>query len=105
MQYFTFCYNITKSTTNGAKYSPFELIFGRQVNLPSDFGGKIEPLYHVDDYVKELKFGLQTAHKDAKEIIDKIKIMTKKCYDKNTRSVTFKLGDRVKIQSEPYDKF
>lgn len=32
LQYFTFCYNITKSTTNGARYSPFELVFGRHTH-------------------------------------------------------------------------
>lgn len=59
MQYFTFCYNITKSTTNGANYSPFELVFGRQVKLPNDIGGPIQPLYNIDDYAKELKYRLQ----------------------------------------------
>lgn len=105
MQYFTFCYNITKSTTNGTNYSPFELVFGRQVNLPSDIGGPIQPLYNVDDYAKELKYRLQVAHRDTKSIVEKLKIVNKKFHDTKVRPIKFNVGDKIKIQVEPYDKF
>lgn len=49
-RYFTFCYNICRSTTNSTKYSPFELIYGHQVNTPYDLGEKAGPIYNTDDY-------------------------------------------------------
>lgn len=37
------------------KYSPFELVFGRSNNLPTEmFDGKTNPVYNVDNYVDEL---------------------------------------------------
>ena len=37
--------------------TPFELVFGRKVNINQDLLQKnIEPLYNIDNYVKELKY-------------------------------------------------
>lgn len=36
LEYFEFCYNISKSESNGNKYSPFELVFGRQPTTPTN---------------------------------------------------------------------
>lgn len=59
----------------------------------------------VDDYVRELKYKLQVAHKETKTLIDKMKKRNKEYYDKKINPVNFKEGDKVKIQVEPYDKF
>lgn len=104
MKHFAFCYNLTKSTAIGAKFSPFELIYGRTSNLPIDFGKEIKPLYNLDNYAFELKQRMELAHKEAREYIDKIKIQTKKFYDKSINPITFKIGDKIKIKNEPYDK-
>lgn len=105
LNYFTFCYNTSKSTTNDAKYSPFELVFGRKNTIPTEIlDGRINPIYNYDNYAHELKLRLQLAHKEAKEIIDKIKQRNKSYYDKNMNSVTFKIGDQIKIATEPYNK-
>lgn len=106
LKYFTLCYNMTKSTTNGMRYSPFELVFGKSPTMPYElFNGKISPVYNIDNYANELRFRLQKAHIETKRIIDKIKISSKKNYDKNLNPLNIRIGDLVKIVKEPYDKF
>lgn len=105
MTHFAFCYNIAKNTSNGCQFSPFELIFGRQSNLPSDFGTKIAPVYNFDNYAFELKYRMEMAHKETAEYIKKIKVQMKSFYDKYSRPINFCVGDRVKVRNEPYDKF
>lgn len=103
--YFAFYYNTAKSTTNDMKYSPFELVFGRTNTLPNEIlDGKINPIYNIDNYVHELRLRLQLAHKETKSIIEKLKLRNKEYYDKNINSVKFKIGDKIKIQCEPYNK-
>lgn len=105
LSYFTFCYNITKSSTNDGKYSPFELVFGRQHTLPNEIlDGQIGPVYNVDDYVAELKHRLQSAHSETREIINKIKQRNKTYHDRNVNPINLKIGDKVKIVKEPYNK-
>lgn len=107
LQYFAFCYNTTPSTSNDTKYSPFEMIFARRANMPHEIfaNNQIEPVYNVDNYVKEIKHKLQIAHKETKGLIEKIKLRNKLNYDKNINRVEFNVGDKIKIQNEPYDKF
>lgn len=105
LRYFTFCYNIAKSTTNDTRYTPYELLFGRQVTLPHELcNGQIDPIYNTDSYVSELKYRLQTAHEDTRTIINKIKLRNKEYHDKNINPLNVKINDRVKLVTEPYDK-
>lgn len=84
LDYFTFSYNIQKHTSNNFNYSPYELVFARTPNLPSDLlSGNISPLYNHENYVKEAKLRLQTAHQIATKFIEKLKLENKKYYDKN----------------------
>lgn len=106
LDFFTFCYNIDKHGSNNYKYSPFELVYARSPNLPSDLlTGQVQPLYNHDSYVKEAKFRLQRAHKAAQEIIDKLKETNKKYYDRTSNPIDVKVGDTVYLKIEPYNKF
>lgn len=105
IEYFAFSYNIEKHGSNDYNFSPYELVFSRNVNLPSDITSKdIQPLYNPDDYIKEAKFRLQNAHKAARELIDKMKNKNKKYYDKTAHPLKIKIGDTVYLRQEPYDK-
>lgn len=105
LRYFNFCYNITKSTTNDTKYSPYELVFGKQPNLPQQFNNNdIDPVYNVDNYARELKYRLQVAHRDTKDIIEKQKLRSKATYDRDAYPLQIKIGDQVKLVNEPYNK-
>lgn len=105
IQYFTYCYNTAKHSAFDNKYSPYELIFGKN---PREFHellkNGIEPIYNIDNYINELKFKLQIAHNQAKSFVEKNKIISKKYYDRKTNTLDLKIGDTIKIEIEPRHK-
>lgn len=105
LDFFTFSYNIDKHGSNNYKYSPFELVYSRSPNLPSDLlTGQVQPLYNHDSYVKEAKFRLQRAHKAAQEIINKLKLTNKKYYDRTANPIDVRAGDKIYLKLEPYNE-
>lgn len=105
LRYFTFCYNTSNNMALDGKYTPFELIFSRKSNLPPELlTGNVEPIYNVDNYVKEAKYRLQTAHEEASKILTKLKLRNKKIYDKNCKPLDLSINDLVLLQKQPYDK-
>lgn len=60
INYFAFYYNFTPHSSFQFKYSPFELVFGRNPSShESLLNIQIEPLYNIDNYAKQFKFQLQ----------------------------------------------
>lgn len=48
VDYFTFCYNISKSTHFNFKYSPYELVFGKNGKMPHDlFSNGIALVFYI----------------------------------------------------------
>ena len=101
MKYFTYCYNITSNSSLNLKFTPYELVFGK---IPNDLNifmnNKIDPLYNVDNYAKELKYRLQIAHTIAKELINISKEKSKKHYDKRVKPIELKIGDKILVTNE-----
>lgn len=94
VRYYAFAYNTTPTTTHG--YTPFELVFGRKANLPTDLGQTVDPRYNLDSYVTEVKFKMQTVHKLAQDTL--IKLKQKTISDQNNaRPIEVAIGDRVKL--------
>lgn len=88
------------------KYSPYEVIFLRRNLLPNEiFQKNIEPLYDVDDYVKESRIKMKLIHDETVQLIQKVKETNKKFYDKKLNPIKLQLGDLIKIVKEPYEKF
>lgn len=105
LDYFQFCYNTSKHESNGNKYSPYELIFGKQPILAFDIlNGNIDPVYNIENYAREMKYRLQKAHNETVEIIKKMKLKNKYYYDRNLNPLNIKIGDLVFLEKEPYDK-
>lgn len=105
LHYFTFCYNITQHSSNNDSYSPYELVFGRKINLPIEFlNGKVDPIYNVENYVKTMKYLLQDAHLKTAKLIDKMKIRNKEYFDRKAKPLNVDIGDMVYIEIEPYNK-
>lgn len=71
VMYFQYCYNVAKHFSFDHKFSPYELVFGRQDNLNGINTDVIEPVYNIENYAKELKFKLQIAHAQAKKFVEK----------------------------------
>lgn len=105
LPYFTYCYNTCKNSTFQHKYSPYELIFSK---FPNEFENisfeKIDPIYNLDNYAFECRYRLQTAQKEARNLIEKIKLRNKYYYDKRLNVIELKIGDKVLLRREPRNK-
>lgn len=104
--YFQFFYNTTKHDGLKNKYSPYEIVFLRRNLMPHEIlNSNVEPLYNVDDYVKECKLKMQIIHAETVQLIQKVKQTNKNFYDKKLNPIKLKVGDLIKVVKEPYDKF
>uniref|UniRef100_A0AAZ1XHG4 Gypsy retrotransposon integrase-like protein 1 n=1 Tax=Oreochromis aureus TaxID=47969 RepID=A0AAZ1XHG4_OREAU len=94
-------YNCTKNDTTG--YSPYQLMFGRQPNLPIDvaFGLNVSRQDSVthSEYVKKLRESLQESYKLAVEHSEKTALRNKSRYDLKVRESTLEVGDRVLVKN------
>lgn len=104
IKYFTFCYNITNSGAFDNNYSPYELVYGRIANLPEKIKSGVSPVYNMENYAKEMRYRLEKAYEGAREILIKTKERNKKQYDKNKRECKVKIGDKIIMEKQPYDK-
>ena len=105
LPYFSYAYNsMVHLSTN---YTPFELIFGKNNQLPNGTLQQItEPFYNYEDYALELKTRIKTALQDAKEFQTKTKEKRKIDYDSNIRKHTnYSVGDYVLVRNESNNKF
>ncbi|KAM0727554.1 Retrovirus-related Pol polyprotein from transposon 17.6 [Formica fusca] len=93
-----FTYNTTPHTATG--YTPFELVYGHQADLPTALTRPPKPTYNYDDYAQELKGRLRATNQLAKKHVKEEKIKAKQQYDKNTREIKFKVGDKVLVYDE-----
>jgi len=93
-----FTYNTTPHTATG--YTPFELIYGHQADIPTALMMPPKPTYNYDDYAQELKERLRATNRVAREHIKDEKIKAKLQYDRKAKEITFKVGDKVLIYDE-----
>lgn len=94
-------YNCTKNDTTG--FSPYQLMFGRQPNLPIDVAFGLNPegqsrTTHTD-YVKRLKENLQESYKLAVEHRERIAQKNKQRYDMKVRETILEVGDHVLVKN------
>lgn len=103
LPFWCFSYNTTiHSETN---YTPYELVFGKHCNLPSNLTTTIDPLYNYYDYPLELKYRLQKSQFEAKTNLCKSKELRKIRYDSYVNPIKYKPGDLVLIKKETGTKF
>ncbi|KAH9633903.1 hypothetical protein HF086_009716 [Spodoptera exigua] len=100
--YWCFAYNTSVHTET--KFTPFELVFGKQANLPSNLTIHPEPIYNHESYPLELKYRLQLSQTEARENLIKSKMIRKIKYDKNCNPVVYKPNDKVLIKNENRNK-
>lgn len=97
-----FSYNTTTHTST--KFSPYELMFGVQPNLPSSILKSPEFKYTYDDYLDNLTLKLRKSHEIAKNNIIDSKEVNKKYYDKKVNNVYFSVGQLVYLLNEKTKK-
>lgn len=88
----TFCHNTQKNYTG---FSPFEIVFARKAELPSNDNR----VYTYDDYVSQLKFLLAKTNEIVKAQDKIMKEKNKAYYDKNAAELDLKVGDEVFIEN------
>lgn len=100
--YWCFSYNTTVHTET--KYTPFELIFGRECKIPNNLTDIVEPIYNFESYPLELKYRLQRAHEDAKNNLIHSKLKRKEIYDKRVNPIEYRPGDMILLKNEDGNK-
>lgn len=101
------CYSFSYNTTPNyaiSMYTPYELVYGKKPNLP-DFmtATTMDPVYDIDNYIKTLKYNIQTAQIRAREFLLKTKEARKTKFDLNASPLDLDIGDRVKIKNHNRD--
>lgn len=105
LPFFTFCYNISPHISYDAKYTPFELVFGRKCPTPNILHSeKIDPIYNIDNYALETRYKLQTAQKIAHDLINKSKYRAKLNADKRSNPINVNIDDKVILIDETRGK-
>lgn len=89
---------VNTSINRSTGYTPHELLYGYKLEIPTNVKKKPEPIYAYDDYVAQLRFKLQSAHEIARQTIIATKTQNKKYYDRNTKDITYKVGDKILIK-------
>lgn len=93
-----FTYNTTKHSST--HFSPHYLVYGFDVEIPSNLKSNPTPVYNYENYVSVLKNRLKTAHEIAKKNIKDRKETNKKYFDTKLNPITFKIGDSVLLYKE-----
>jgi len=96
--YAMFAYNTTPHTATG--YTPFELTYGHQAELPTALTKPPKPTYNYDDYAQELKERLRATTQLARKRVKEEKVKAKQQYDKRTGEIKYKIGEKVLVYDE-----
>lgn len=88
-------YNTSVNPTTG--YTPFYLMFGRQVRMPVDimYGSPNPPTTSVPQYVADLRSGLEAAYNQVRGSMSRKLSRQKEVYDQRAHGQPFKPGDFV----------
>lgn len=93
IDYAVFTFNSSKN--EATTYSPYQLLYGYEVSIPTSLQKKPDTVYNYDNYYYELRYRLQRSHEIARESQLKTKYKTKANYDHKLRPLNVKLGDQV----------
>lgn len=105
LKFYVFSWNSTPNYSIG-NYTPYELVYSFKPNLP-DFliQAKIDPLYNLENYAKEMKFKLQTSLARARKFLNDTKSQRVIKFNESIDEVKIKEGDLVKVRVEARNKF
>ena len=85
---------------SATKQTPTRILFGFDIDLPTNIKRKPGPLYNHDDYPRVLKYQLQRMHQLVNETQKREKEKSKKYYDRNAKERVFKVGEKVWLRNQ-----
>lgn len=96
------CYSYNSSKHSSLGYTPFELMFMRDPDVPSSIRKVIEkePFYSYDDFVAITRHNMRKCFEIAREKLELSKIKNKEIYDKKLNVKDFVVGEQVLMLSE-----
>ena len=85
------------SVTSSTKFTPFELLYGREARLPIDvtLNNETGPALSFNEHLDRIKSNLQMSQAIAKQNMEVCQQKMKKHYDRNAKDSIFKAGDLV----------
>jgi len=95
--YAMFVFNSSEHRSTGKQ--PYEVMYGRKINMPNSITKPPEPRYNYEDYHIELKQKLQVSHQIARDRLMEQKQKTKEQYDQNQNPTNIHVGDRVLLKN------
>ncbi|KAL4136005.1 hypothetical protein QTP88_007579 [Uroleucon formosanum] len=95
--YAMFVFNSSEHRSTGKQ--PYELMYGRTMNIPNSVMKPPESRYNYEDYHLELKQKLQVSHQIARDRLLEQKQKTKEHYDQKLNQITVHVGDRVLLKN------
>lgn len=104
LPFWCFAQNTSVHTSTG--YTPFELVFGKVCNIPTNLvKDTVDPLYNYESYPQQLKYQLQITQKQARDNLIKSKTIRKASYDTNSNPVIYHPNDLILVKNETGNKF
>ena len=100
LPYAFFVYNSTEHSVT--KYQPYELVYGKRLEIPIKLKLEPEPRYNYDDYIYEIKQNMQEAHKIARERLINNKHKTKERYDLKENPLDINVGDFILLKQNAH---
>lgn len=99
LPYVVSSYNACVNSVTG--FSPYELVFGKTMSLPSSVTGQKYSTYNYDDFAHEVRENLYYGWKQAREKLINRKQKNKTYFDKKnkTKSLQLKIGDMVLLKN------
>lgn len=81
--------------------SPYELVFGKTMQLPESVTRTTSPAYNYDDYAHDLRENLSYSWKLAKQKLDERKHKNKQYFDNRNRTKNLEIcaGDKVWLKN------
>lgn len=95
-------FSCNTSMHEGTRYTPYELVFGKVAEIPSDDPARIiDSNETYSQYLTTLFDKLRDTQKIARENLRTAKARSKRYYDRKARPREFKVGDDVYLLREP----
>lgn len=93
-----YTYNITSNCSTN--FTPYELVFSKQLVIPTAFNLRVKSGYTYSNYVKELKKKrMQEVRQIAKHHLITAKQKSKQQYNKKINPMTLKVKDKIMLKN------